>query len=375
MLYKLIIFILITIVMGCTNQNNSLEIDYIKGGKAYTDKIEPGKLITNEGKIQTDYIKQMSFEYIDSVHFLDNNPDKIQYYTRPVDLDFTKSIQKYSPEYYTVATAYYFDKAIKYYSRLFDNKINFFTRENYRTLKVLSGNYGLLSDPKQYILEENQLFSPSIFYHEVGHIAFWTLQDDLGIKFKGLSPLHVGLMEYFTVSLYNYPVVGELVLMKAVRDASLTYSYPQPDSMNLRRTMELIKESFPREIEDTNTFISKYYRLSVKSYDKLLDTHVDNHRGGFLYTSTLWRIREQLGQEKADKLVAQTILELNKFMEQRSNFYNPDNGEELTDKLMWYDLLYGLIKKDQELFEGAYKAIIMQEFRKSNFPIHKINDL
>ena len=243
----------------------------------------------------------------------------------------------------------------------------------YRDIKVLTGNYALFSRPNQYILEDKQVFSPSIFYHEIGHVAFWSLEKDLGIKFNGLSPLHVGLMEYFTVSLYDYPMVGELVLKKAQRDASLVYTYPQPGSMNLRTTFDLIKESFPDELEDSNSIVSQYYKLSMQKYDKLLDNNVDNHRGGFLYTSTLWRIRESMGQEQTDKLVAETILHLNEFMDKRSIFYTPEETEKLTEKIMWYDLYYGLIQKDKELFEGRNESLIEAEFKRSNFPVTKIS--
>jgi len=308
---KLIALAFIVLTIGCAKQNEFLKISYVKGGQTFTDKIDINKFIIDDENIQTDYIKQMSFELIDSVNFIDNNPDKISFCSTPVELDFTKPVNEYTPEYYSIATAYYTNKCVRYYNLVFDNKIMFQKYNKYRAIKVLQGNYALFSRPNQYILEEKQLFSPSIFYHEIGHVAFWLLEGDLGIKFKGLSPLHVGLMEYFTVSLYDYPLVGELVLKKAIRDASVIYTYPQPDSMRLRRTFALIKESFPLEMLDTNTVVAQYYNLSLQKYDKILDKAVDNHRGGFLYTSTLWRIREQLGQEKTDKLVAQTILNLN----------------------------------------------------------------
>ncbi len=366
---------LITFLLGCSSPNKSLKLFYIKGGQSYSDTLIVDDFINEEGKLQTDYLKQVSFERIDSFYFLNNNPDKVRFYSKPVELDFTKQINKYSPEYYSIATVFYINKAINYYTSVFKHKIDFNIWDDYRSIKVLLGNYALLSQPNQFILEDKQLFSPSIFYHEIGHIAFWSLEDQLGIKFKGLSPLHVGLMEYFTVSLYDYPVVGELILKKAERNASLMYSYPQPDSMKLRRTFELLEESFPVEVADTNSFISKYNKLSLKQYDKYLDKNVDNHRGGFLYTSTLWRIREQIGQKSTDKLVAETILSLNEYMNKRSEFYSVDAEDKPQEKIMWYDLYYGLIQKDNELFDGKNNVIIASEFKKSNFPIEKITDV
>ncbi len=367
--------ILIIFFLGCSSSNESLKLIYVKGGQSYSDTIIVDHLINAEGKLQTEFLRQVSFERIDSFYFLNNNPDKVRFYSKPVELDFTKQIKEYSPEYYSLATVFYIDKAINYYTYVFNHKIDFNNWEDYRSIKVLLGNYALLSQPNQYVLEDKQLFSPSIFYHEIGHIAFWSLEDQLGIKFKGLSPLHVGLMEYFTVSLFNYPIVGELILKKAERNASHLYTYPQPDSMKLRRTFELLEESFPIEMADTNSFISKYSKLSLIQYDKVLDTHVDNHRGGFLYTSTLWRIREQIGQEVTDKLVAETILNLNHYMTKRLGFYNLDNDEKKQEKIMWYDLYYGLIQKDKELFGGRNESIIAAEFKRSNFPIERIKNI
>ena len=42
------------------------------------------------------------------------------------------------------------------------------------------------------------------------------------------------------------------------------------------------------------------------------------------------------------------------------------------EKIMWYDLYYGLIQKDKELFGGRNESIIAAEFKRSNFPIDKI---
>jgi len=351
----------------------TLEVDFIKDGQVFKDTIYLDKLLNDAGEIKTGFINHMSFEVINSEYMKNNNPDKIRFNSDSTELDFNKPIDKYSPEYYTLATSYYVDKAVSYYSRVFDNKIDFNIQDEYRNIKVLLGDYGLFTQPNQYILAENQMFCPSLFYHEVGHIAFWTLEEDLKIKFKGLSPLHVGLLEYFTVSLFDCPVVGERVLPQPLlRSANVKCSYPQQDSMKLRRTMELFKYSYHEQIKDTSTIVSKSYNRNLELCSDYLDVIVDNHRGGMLYTSTLWRIREQLGQEKTDRLVAKTILNLNDFMIQRSSFYQPCNEEKLKEKIMWYDLYYGLLKTDKELFKGINRGVIEEEFIKSNFPIEKI---
>ena len=365
--------LLILVVFCSCKKQKAIDVEYIKEGQVYNQEIILSNLLDENSKIRTGFINDMSFEKINSAYFEDNNTDKIRFNTDSVELDFTKPIEKYSPEYYTLATAYYVNEAISYYNKVFNNRINFKTQEDYRSMKVVVGDYALFTHPNQYILKENQKLSPSIFYHEVGHIAFWTLEEDLGIKFKGLSPLHVGLLEYFTVSLFDCPIVGEIVFPKPMlRNASIIHTYPQPESMKLRRTMELFKESFEDEIADTTSILSKYYTAGIKSSDKYLDKIVDNHRGGILYTSTLWRMREHIGQETTDRLVAETILSLNEFMEHRAKFYRPAKDEKIQDKLMWYDLYYGLVQKDKELNDGKNIAVIAQEFKTSNFPINKI---
>ena len=203
---KLITLTILVLTIGCANQNETIEISFIKGGQSLSEKIDIAPLLNESGTIQTGYIHQLTFENIDSVYFIDNNPDKISFISTPVELDFTSPIKKNSPEYYSIATAYYINKCVRYYNTVFDNNIKFqdyYEYNEYKDIKVLQGDYALFSRPHQYILEDKQLFSPSIFYHEIGHVAFWYLEENLGIKFKGLSPLHVGLMEYFTVSIFD----------------------------------------------------------------------------------------------------------------------------------------------------------------------------
>ncbi len=63
----------------------------------------------------------------------------------------------------------------------------------------------------------NPIFSIKIqtlhftFFHEIVYRVFRYMQSDsgLGIKFKGLSSVCMGLLEYFTVSLNNSAVVNE----------------------------------------------------------------------------------------------------------------------------------------------------------------------
>ncbi|MDR3226869.1 MAG: hypothetical protein LBT56_04265 [Prevotellaceae bacterium] len=371
------ILIVIFLFMNCSEKKRTLEVHYLKEGTLCNEIISID-FIDKNGKINSPYIDTIKFSYLDSIGYPEMNPDKSVTYTKAYPLDFSKKIEPYSPEYYCAYTLYNIIKSIEYYNKLFDNKINFDFYEGYRNIEVTIGDVPYLTSPNIYIFEKNSNPSPSLFFHEIGHRAFWYIQatDGLGIKFKGLSIIHMGLLEYFTVSLNNSPVVGEDALpVKIIRNAGLLHQYPLSDSFNIRHYLKLMEESYPVEIQNPQSNISKYLAASYAAYDdKILDNIYDNdnlydnHRGGMILTSTLWRIRGKMGQENTDKLVAQTILNLSKYMDKRPDFYNADT-ESLPDKIEWYDLFYGLIQKEKELFEGKNTQIIVNEFAKTGYSI------
>ena len=304
------------LIVGCKPTSRNMEVYYLKDGKLCSENILLD-FIDKDGNICSPYIDALKFSYLDSLSYPDMNPDHGQKHTTPGILDFSKKITPYSPEYYCAYTIHNIIKVIEYYNRLFENKIDFNTQKMYKTIEVTMGNASLLTEPDTYIFEENSNPSPSLFAHEIGHRAFWYLEDELDIKFKGLSIVHVGLLEYFTVSLNNSPIVGEggFLPERLIRDASKLYKYPLDSSFTIRNTLRLLEESYPEEIKNPKSNVSKYLTACYASYDDyLLDNIYDNHRGGMVLTSTLWRIREQIGLEKTDKLVAQTVLNLNSYL-------------------------------------------------------------
>ena len=367
-----VLFIVLFFTLSCS-KNRNLELFYMKEGVLHSEIISLD-FIDKNGNINTPYIDTLKFNYLDSLNFIDMNPDNVKQFSTPYKLDFSKKIELYSPEYYSIYTIYNTTKAMEYYNKLFDNKIDFNENKVYRTIEVSIGDISALTSPNFYIYEKGTNTSPSICFHEVGHRAFWYIEDDLGIKFKGLSVIHMGLLEYFTVSLNNSPLVGEDCFpTEMVRNAEELYNYPLDESFTLRRTLELFAESYSDKIEDSTSNVAKYIAACYATYDdEILDNIFDNHRGAMVLTSTLWRVRQVIGQEKMDKLVAQTILNLNEFMDERVDFFSKEHINSLQNRIEWCDVFWGLIQKDKEFFNGENATVITTEFKKTGYLIDLI---
>jgi hypothetical protein len=363
----LLITLFVLFFAGCTT-SQELEVRYLKKGELCSEKIRLDFI--KDGEIRSPYIDTVKFGILDSLSFPGNDPDHYKSYKTPVALDFSRKIKPYSPEYYAAYTVYNIDKVIAYYSRLFDDRIDFNSQTLYKTIELVFGDFPGLTHPNTYIFEQNSDPSPTLFFHEIGHRAFWFLENALDIKFKGLSVIHMGLLEYFTVSLGNSPVACEGDPL-AARDASLLYKYPLDSTFNLRHTFKLLEQSCPEELKNPRSNIAKYLSASYTTYDDyILDNYFDNHRGGMVLTSTLWRIREQLGQEKTDRLVAQAILSLNDYLAKRPEFCL--SKEIQPDEIEWCDVFYGLIQKDKYLFDGKDIRIIENEIMKTGYPVESV---
>ena len=347
-----------------------LEVSCLREGRVVRERIETDDLLV-DGAIKNEYIDAVNFGVLDSVSFTDNDPNRIVLNQRPVRLDFGKAVEKDSPEYHALLTCHYITRAIEYFDRLFEGRIDFNSQAGYRTIEVVFGGASLLSSPRKYIEERGVVLSPSLFYHEIGHRAFWFLEDGLKIKFRGLSVIHMGLLEYFTVSLNDSPLVGEGFLpARLMRDASHFHRHPADETSNLDHTFRLLRDSYPRAILDPDSFIARYYRSSVSYYGDRLGRKVDNHRGGMILTGTLWRIRQQVGRKKTDRLVAGTILDLNRYLDCRASFYGVDDAH--ADQVWWYEVFFGLIDQDRRWNGGANREIIRREFARTGYPVERV---
>ncbi len=365
------------IILGLSScEAKKTEFIYMKDGKNHKANIVCN-FISKDGNIQSEYINEVKFGYLDSISFPSGDPDNMVSHISYRTLNFKKEISTYSPEYYAIFAIHHIHKAINYYNTLFDDKIDFNSQSAYRNIQIIFSDIDLLTTPKVYAFQRNEPPAPSLLYHEIGHRAFWFVQDKkgLGIKFNGLTVVHMGLLEYFNMSLNNCPVEAEESrkypgLFR--RDARLTYKYPMDSTYNLRYTFKNLEKAYRQELKNPNSNISKYLSVCYNTYNNyILDNYQDNHYGGMVLASTLWRVREKIGQKKTDKLVAQTILSLNQFMDMRKDYYKGKMNA-LPKAIEWCDVYYGLIEKDIEYFGGEDANIIKTEFSKTGYPIEKI---
>lgn len=359
---------------NCTRKN--IEVTYLKDGREYKESLCID-FISDNGTVESPFIESIKFGYLDSISFPDGTPDNMESHISYQSLNFTKHIEQDSPEYYAIYTIFNIHKAIKYYNSLFDNKIIFNSQEEYKNIEVIFGNTSLLTTPKTYCFEEGSIMSPSLFFHEIGHRAFWYIESEsgLGVNFNGLTIVHMGLLEYFNMSLNNSPVeVEEDPNYPNVfrRDARDHYSYPLDSTYTLRYTFKNLENVYKNVITNPESNMSKYLSASYDTYnDYILDNYYDNHLGGMVLASTLWRIREKIGQKVTDRLVAQTILDLNEYLNLRENYYTGDKSK-LFEGVDWSEVLYGMIDKDKEHYNCKNAPIIVDEFSKTGYPVKNI---
>lgn len=373
---KLLFFVGIIALSFSSCTQNKIEVAYLKDGREYKETVHID-FISDSGTIVSPYVESIKFGYLDSISFPDGNPDNMETHISYQPLNFTKHIEPYSPEYYAVYTIHAIHKVIEDYNSLFENKIEFNSQTEFRNIEIVFGNTPLLATPKTYCFEENSIMSPSLFYHEIGHRAFWYLESEsgLGINFNGLTIVHMGLLEYFNMSLNNSPIeVEEDPNLPNVfrRDARNNYSYPLDSTYTLRYTFKNFENVYKKEITNPESNMSKYLSACYNTYnDYILDNYQDNHFGGMVLASTLWHIREKIGQEVTDTLVAQTILDLNEYINMREDYYTEDKNK-LHKGVDWSDVLFGMITKDKKHYNGENIPIIVDEFSKTGYPTQNI---
>lgn len=327
--------------------------------------------------IRHKYIRSFVAFRFDSISFLNNDPDRQQMHGSPITLRFQHRhdsllVDPFSPEYYAIFIAFHTIQAIEYFDSLFAGYIDLQRQAKYSEIELYLGRYGN-SSPKQYVFTPGSRPSPTIVYHEVGHRVFWQLEDTLHIGSPG-DILHMGLLEYFTVSLANHPVVLEGLVPKPLqRDASHEARYPDdilyyPDFWALYH--QAYKDSFAVAPAYRVLYEINLRRMvswdSIYKQSNVARNVVEAHKSGMLITHPLWEIRSRLGQARCDELVKTAMLLIPSVLGQRSDYL--DKSMNVPQGIaQWYDLVYALIIADERLFGGAHRQLIKQAFGNAGF--------
>lgn len=134
-----------------------------------------------------------------------------------------------------------------------------------------------------------------------------------------------------------------------------------------------MEEMYKDDINNPNSDMSKYLWACYNTYNNyILDNYNDNHLGGMVLASTLWRIRAKISQKTTDRIVAQTILDLNQYLKMRGDFYIGDKNK-INTGIDWPEILFGLIDKDLKNHKGNNTKIIIDEFSETGYPVQNIS--
>ncbi len=352
------------------------------GGGKIIEKPITVSFLSPDGKIHDKHIQSLTVLKLDSVYYTDNNPDMQHMLGSPIPLNFktvgdSLLVRQYSPEYYAIFVAYHTIRSIEYFDSLFTGYMDFDRQPEFANIEIFLGRYAQ-SDPKQYVFTPGSCPSPTIVYHEIGHRAFWQLQDTLKIGRPG-DILHMGLLEYFTTSQADYPVVLEGLVPKALqRDVSKSARYPggiinYPDFWDLYR--EAYKDSFTvapayKVLYDVNLQQMARWDSMYKGQN-IAKNVIEAHRSGLIIAHPLWELRLQIGQAKCDRLVKTAMLMIPSLLERRAEYLEkPDDAPHGIAR--WYDFLHAIDEADESLYAGADGALIADLFKGSGFDIRMI---
>lgn len=182
---KLIITVILFLFYSCsTNIKKEYKTLFHGNGKLIEKNIDITSFLTN-GQLKNEYFNSINVYRLNSVSFENDNPDKTVFKGTKVILNFDVNpivFPNNQPEYYALLTIYHATLCINYYNKLFNNKLDFNSQNNYKDVDIYLGNASFLSDPKDFIFVPNTKPSPTLVYHEIGHRAFWLLEDSMNIN-------------------------------------------------------------------------------------------------------------------------------------------------------------------------------------------------
>jgi hypothetical protein len=353
--------------------------------KSYTFSHRNGKLVkkpitvdflNDHQQIQHPFIKSLKVYRLDSVAFVEQIPELYEIYGTRIKLNYRIQkdsilLKENSPEYFAIFSAYHTIKALKYYKNKFGDLLDLPERDEFKNMKVYLGEF-INCNPKEYVFNPSSRISPTTIYHETGHRAFCQLDDTIPVGDIS-TLLHNGLLEYFTASIANYPIVGEGFLPPLLtRNLSKPIRYPE-DKYYYQDFMRDFYASY-KDTLSYGTATEKLLELNLKRAEQCSTKILMTHQSGLLIAHPLWEIRQQIGKKVMDALVVKAIKELPATIKSRENYlqYEPENKSE---KALWYDFLYGLYRADKKLFNGKHIDRITETFKKTGYDTKMVKTL
>lgn len=314
------------------------------------------------------WLDSMTVYNMDSVVFVEEMPELYEIYGTPVSLNFQLQedsipLKYKSPEYYVIFSAYHTLKALEFYKQAFGNLLDFRDEGEFKHIKVYLGEF-INCNPGEYVFNPVSEISPTTIYHEVGHRAFCQLDDTIPVGDVS-ALLHNGLLEYYTASIADYPVVGEGFLPEMLtRDLSEPVHYPE-DLHYYQDFMRDFYASYKDTLsagEATKQLLELNRQRAERCTEKILMTH----QSGLLIAHPLWQIREEIGAERMDSLLAETLKILPSTLKLREYYYKGEVKQE-QETAQWYDLLYALNMVDKRTYKGKHSTVIMKYFSETGY--------
>jgi len=324
--------------------------------------------LNDQLQIHHPWIDSLHVYRLDSVTYEEGIPELEELHGTPLDLQFKSRngkirLQPHTPEYYAIFSAYHTIEAIRQYKKWFGDLTNFTRKKRFRQLELYLGDY-FNCNPGQYVLDPRKKVSPTVIYHEVGHRAFCQLDDTLRIG-NVFTMVHNGLMEYFTATIADYPVIGEGMLPNPLlRDASQTVHYPQ-DKYYFSDFIRDLKDSYDPSM-DCEEAMRQLYKINVERAKRCTTQIEMTHQSGMLITHPLWKLRQQTGASVSDTLVVHAMKNMEETFSRREK-YMKKTLYKAEKQPQWYDLLYALYVSDQHLYKGKHLPLIRQIFKKTGY--------
>jgi hypothetical protein len=260
------------------------------------------------------------------------------------------------------------DRYIELARQLFGD-IPFSTQKDYQDLSLVLSDAVYGSSSNRFVFPEGKSIPATLIYHEVGHRLFWLLQERTRLGGPN-DILHVGLLEYFTASFANDPIVQIDARGRLQRDVSASVRFPD-GLVTLSDTIRRFEAAYKDEYE-----IKPYHRDLVKAIQAVpnFEQITDGHQCGLVITKPLWDLRLQFGAESIDHLVADAILALPKAIDENRPRLPDSLRKGAPSQAQWFDFLAALLDVNETRRIGTMEQIV-DPFRKAGFDVSWVSPL